>query len=143
MNSKARRRLAEDLANLIPTFHQKFIYEVNFPVPPNHFLTLIRLHSHGTQTITHLSERLLISKQQMSPIIEKLLKSGFVTRKQNPKDRRCVEISLTEKGFAVLQGHHDTMVRNLEKKLASFNEQEMRELDDNLQGFFNLFNKLP
>lgn len=143
MKNSARKQLAEDLASLIPAFHQKFIFQVNFPVPPNHFITLIRLHDYGTQTITELSTRLLISKQQMSPIIEKLLSSGFVVRRQDPKDRRSSKISITEKGYAVLQSHHNQMVRSLDEKLMSLSDAEVWEFEENLRSFFKLFNRIP
>lgn len=143
MDNSEKKQLAEGLASLIPTFHQKFIHQVAFPVPPNHFLTLIRLHDYGTQTITELSTRLLISKQQMSPIIDKLSSSGYLERHQDPNDRRSTRISITSKGYEVLQRHHDNMVANLEKKLLSLNKQETQAFEKILESFLYLFNKLP
>lgn len=143
MNTAYRSKLAENLASIIPAFHQKFIHEIPFPVPPNHFLTLIRLHDYGTQTITELSERLLISKQQMSPIIEKLFNSGYVDRVQDAKDRRSVKISISDLGYKILESHHHHMVALLEKKITHLKDKEVQELSEKLKTFLNLFNKLP
>ena len=136
-------KLSEDLASLIPRFHQKFIHHLHFPIPPNHFFTLVSLYDYGTQTITEISSRLLISKQQMSPIIEKLLKSGYVERQTDPTDKRTAKISITNAGYKLLENHHITMKNLLEKKLTILDDAELQELDKTLISFFHLFNKLP
>jgi DNA-binding MarR family transcriptional regulator len=45
---------------------------------------------------------MMITSGTMTNRIDQLEKAGFVERSHNPDDRRSVIISLTEKGFAVI-----------------------------------------
>ena len=96
MSTVRNKEIAENFSHLLTIFHQKFIQPLSIPLPLNHFGTLICLGNNGTQTIGELSSKLKISKQQMSPIIDKLHKSGYITREQDKTDRRSVNISITK-----------------------------------------------
>lgn len=137
-----RQPLAEALANLVPLIHQKFVRQISFPVPPTHFFTLVRLYDHGAQTITELSKYLQISKQQMSPVIEKLFRSGCVERQQDPGDRRNTQISITETGYQLLEAHHVKLTSLLCAKLDQLTDAEIAEFHWTTKNFHKLFNKL-
>lgn len=143
MKKQQNFKLAEDLASLIPRFHQKFIHHLQFPIPPNHFFTLVCLYDHGTQTITEISNRLLISKQQMSPIVEKLLKSGSVKKEADPADKRSSKISMTKAGYQILENHHNEVRSVLADKIKDLDKTDAEELNHVLNSFFHLFNRLP
>lgn len=144
MSERSQKKLlAENLSSLIPAFHQKFVQQMNFPVPPNHFHTLIRLHHDGALTLTELSARLQISKQQMSPIIEKLLLSGYIVRHQNPADRRSTKISITPKGYALLEEHHEDLKKIFIEKVNHLSASQVNALNKQFTAFMELFSKLP
>lgn len=142
MQDNIRRELAEGLANLLPTFHRKFVHKIAFPIPPNPFLTLVTLNDHGTQTLTELSKRVLMSKQQMSPIVDKLLDAGYVERTQDKTDRRSVKISITPAGFAILAGYHEKTCDILFEDLQVLSASELKKLNHTLTDMVNLINKL-
>lgn len=143
MKRELQLKLAEDLASLIPRFHQKFIHHLQLPVPPNHFFILVCLNDYGTQTITEISNRLHISKQQMSPIIEKLLKAGHVEKKANPADKRSSQISIAATGYQILKDHHDKIEIVLADKIKNLNDEDAKELEHVLTSFFRLFAQIP
>ena len=129
METTDKKAIAESFSHLLALLHQKFIQPVAFPLPPNHFGTLICLGNYGTQTITELSSRLKISKQQMSPIIDRLYKSGYISREKDNQDRRNVNITMTAEGFALLFDHHKKIVQLFEAKLMNLTDQaELAEL---------------
>ncbi len=142
MDKIIRRSLAKGIAESFTVFHQKFVRELPFTVPANHCLTLVILHDHGTQTISELSERLLISKQQMSPIIDKLCKTGLVKREQDPKDRRNSNITILPAGYAILEKHHQTMIDILDRKLESLEDIDIIEFQKALKVCFGIFHKI-
>lgn len=142
MNKELNLKLAEDLASLIPRFHQKFIHHLQLPIPPNHFFILVCLCDHGTQTMTEISSRLLISKQQMSPIIDKLLKSGYVEKRADPADKRSSKISLNQTGYQILENYHEKIKTVLAGKIQNLSDEDAKEFDHVLTSFFRLFNQL-
>ena len=75
----------------------------------NCFMVLVLLYKEGPMTVSKISNRLCLSKQQMTPITYKLLVHGYVIKGASPFDHRFVIISLTAKGEALLQRHIERM----------------------------------
>lgn len=142
MDNITRRSLAKGIAESFTAFHQKFVREVSFTVPANHCLTLCVLNNLGTQTISELSEKLLMSKQQMSPIIDKLCKAGLVKREQDPNDRRNSNITILPAGYAILEKHHQSMIDVLDRKLEHLEDTDIIEFQKALKICFGIFNKI-
>ena len=142
MDKIIRRSLAKGIAESFTVFHQKFVREVPFTIPANHCLTLVILNAHGTQTISELSERLLISKQQMSPIIDKLCKTGLIKREKDPSDRRNSNITILPAGYAIIEKHHENMIDILDRKLEHLGDTDIMEFQKALKVCFGIFHKI-
>jgi DNA-binding MarR family transcriptional regulator len=59
---------------------------------------LTRLHKHGPQTLTELSEHDRVSPASMSQTVNRLTSSGYAVRTRDPDDRRKVLFSTTAEG---------------------------------------------
>jgi DNA-binding MarR family transcriptional regulator len=59
---------------------------------------LTRLHKHGPQTLTELSEHNRVSPASMSQIVNRLTSAGYAVRTRDPGDRRKVLFSATTEG---------------------------------------------
>ena len=59
---------------------------------------LTRLHKHGPQTLTELSEQDRVSPASMSQIVNRLTSAGYAVRTRGPGDRRKVFFSATAEG---------------------------------------------
>lgn len=91
-------------------------------------LTLISEHS-GEITQRELTGELGIHRASVSELLGKLEKKGFITRRQDDRDRRCVRISLTDKGTLSLQENiHAQSEQDLDKMFASLSEAEKNSL---------------
>ena len=60
------------------------------------FRALCSLAVERNQKMTELAEHLCISKQQVTQIVDRMVEMGFLTRVEDPSDRRCVRVDLTE-----------------------------------------------
>ncbi|SDC24655.1 DNA-binding transcriptional regulator, MarR family [Paenibacillus sp. CF095] len=56
------------------------------------------LYSHGPTSAAALAEANAMDRSSVSRLIKQLEKSGYVSKEQDPKDRRGVLLSLTELG---------------------------------------------
>src|SRR5690606_17477331 len=65
------------------------------------YATLSRIPEQGI-SLTELAESSSSDPATLSGVVERLTKSGLVTRKRSTSDRRVVVISLTEQGRAVV-----------------------------------------
>jgi len=59
---------------------------------------LTRLHKHGPQTLTELSEYDRVSPASMSQTVNRLTSAGYAVRTPDPGDRRKVLFSATAQG---------------------------------------------
>lgn len=59
---------------------------------------LTRLHKHGPQTLTELSEHNRVSPASMSQIVNRLTSAGYAVRTRDPDDGRKVRFSATDEG---------------------------------------------
>ena len=59
---------------------------------------LTRLHKHGPQTLTGLSEHDRVSPASMSQTVNRLTSAGYAVRTRAPGDRRKVLFSATAEG---------------------------------------------
>ena len=69
------------------------------------FNVLMTINEVGEEGLSQreLSERLLVHKTNMTGLIDRLEKKGFVERKTRPGDRRCLRIVLGPNGIKVLE----------------------------------------
>ena len=137
-----RKQLSDEFIDFLFTFHKNFFHQMTFPVPANHFMTLVSLSDHGTLTITTLSEQLAISKQQMTPIIDKLSKNGYVERHTDSRDRRCTNVTLTEKGTKLLSVQDSVTKMLFEKRINLLSNTEITSFDQSLKVLAPLFKKM-
>jgi DNA-binding MarR family transcriptional regulator len=63
------------------------------------FLILHFLFQEGASKMTDLARFVRVSTAAMTGIVDRLLKSGYVSREYNLQDRRIVKVKLTAKGI--------------------------------------------
>ncbi|MEM8529862.1 MAG: MarR family transcriptional regulator [Chloroflexota bacterium] len=63
---------------------------------------MLRLLRHGPQTISELSQTMLLSPATLVPAVDALEQAGLVERTKDPRDRRRTPLMLTESGTALL-----------------------------------------
>ncbi len=87
----------------------------------------------GPLPMTELANKMAISKQQLTPLIYKLIESGWVVRRSDENDRRIVLIEITEEGLRTYTELKADIKHKFEEKLSELPENQLDELDDLLQ----------
>lgn len=73
----------------------------------------------GPLTIGFIKERMLDKDSDVSRIVDRLYEKGYLTRKENPDDRRQKSVEITEQGLSLLNSMFecekaaDTLLDNL------------------------------
>ena len=62
------------------------------------FAVLELLYTRGPQKLQQIGSRLLLVSGNVTYVIDKLERNGFLVREQDPKDKRSVYAHLTDKG---------------------------------------------
>ncbi len=113
-------------------FRCLFRYEQEAQLAPGHFRILAYL-IHHQPNLRELAERTMVTSATMSKTVDSLQDHGWITRTQNPDDRRQVIIRLTEKGHALLRSIHQEAVMQVSQKLSTLDEDEVMTLDEGLR----------
>jgi DNA-binding MarR family transcriptional regulator len=78
-------------------------------------------------TIAEVAEYLSITPSAASRAVDRLVHDGFVSRAENPTDRRQKQLLLTASGVALLADHSHTLIDGIERLIGSLPpaEQEL------------------
>jgi MarR family 2-MHQ and catechol resistance regulon transcriptional repressor len=104
----------------------KHLAEVDLTV--SQFGTLEALYHLGPLNQRAIAEKLLKSGGNITMVIDNLEKSGYVTRKKDPQDRRAVLIHLTEKGDEFINDFFPKHLDKIKKEFSVLTDSEKKQL---------------
>ena len=90
------------------------------------WMVLYRLYLEGEQSQTEIARSLSIAKPPLGKVIDLLERDGWLTRKQNPADRRENLVSLTDKIEPLIAPLSET-VTNISRKALHGTTLKQRE----------------
>lgn len=90
-----------------------------------------------------LMDTMMVTSGTMTSRIDQLEKAGLVRREENPQDRRGRNISLTEKGFALIDAAVAAHVRNQARLVAALSADERSDLDARLKSYLERLGDTP
>jgi DNA-binding MarR family transcriptional regulator len=135
IKGRFRNTYHKGLINLIYTAKQvsyKFVQSLkkhNITEQQYNVLRILRgFQAEGPLTIGFIKERMLDKHSDMSRIIDRLYEKGWVTREENPDDRRQKSIKITEKGLALLNEMYHCE-KESDKLLSNLSPEEVAELN--------------
>lgn len=99
-------------------------------------LRILRGQHPQPATINILKDRMLDKMCDASRIVDRLVQKELVTRSINRKDRRSVDIHITEKGLKLLEGVHmeNAMKEGLKNNISDEEAQQLSSLLDKFRG---------
>jgi len=137
-DSKTLDSLVDNLLKAMPVIHKR-IMKIS---PPNvncgihisrvHFGVLAALY-HRQSPVTEIANVFLISKPQMTFIINQMLEAGLITRSTNPRDRRIKDTVLTPKGEDVFRQCDKYIKHHVKNMFSGLTEKELGELSESLR----------
>ena len=75
------------------------------------YIVFLVLWEKDNITVGEICEKLMLDNGTLSPLLKKMEKEGYVTRKRSSKDDRVVLISLTDEGRALQEKAKDVPVK--------------------------------
>lgn len=99
-------------------------------ITPSQFFVLMYLSKKGSSKVSKLAEHLDVKPSAVTLMMDRLEQHGFVVREHDKKDRRVVNIRLTDEGEEKLR-HALQERRDIVRRYLSFlNEEELGALAD-------------
>ncbi len=138
--------IVENLIAMMPIFHRKLINVVDEGMGSGlshyHFAILGMLSKRGNLPVSEFSRRLLISKPQMTAMLDRLVEQGLVDRLADEADRRLVLICLTPAGQRVLERSVNSVRTIIAQKLAHLPNPDIELLATSLKNIVDIGAKL-
>jgi DNA-binding MarR family transcriptional regulator len=130
MNATTLDRTAGNILALLVFYHKQLFKSEHgiTGVQAAQYRLLGLLKKEGTQSMTALGTRLFISKPYMTSLVDALIMEGWVERQPDTKDRRVINIMITEAGNQHLHEAHDLYKSGVKKLLADLDENDLSDL---------------
>lgn len=142
-----RHKAAHTLADLIPILHRKLFrpscLQGKCELTPLQFISLMLIIDGEAFTMTELAEKVQISKQQMTPIMDKLVSLGFVERVQDGADRRIINLVVTLAGEQFLQEHLHRVGDVMQSRMSELADVDVQKLARAVEQLAEVCEKLP
>ena len=112
-----------------------------FNVPHSHIKVLFYLIHHGPTSISKMANELCVSKPNMTPVIDKLVEDGLVTRDYDPNDRRVILIQSTDKALDFLKEGKEYIKEDIREKLSTLDNNDINIISNSLDDLLAIINK--
>ena len=99
------------------------------------------LYQHGEMNMKQLSELLHVSPPSATMTADRLVDLRLISRKDDPRDRRGVQVYLTSKGGAMMDKFVESKKGRWQKIMSSLNERDREGLIKTLRGLLALLQK--
>ena len=146
MIDKELDEIAEGLLRFFPVINILFKRARN-DAPPTpakgqayHILGMLK--AAGPLPISVVGRRLAIAKQNMTTITDRLIEEGLVDRKADARDRRVINIGVTEKGVETLWEGKRNAKEALGRSLSELDEQDIHRLHAAFAVITDVFDKI-
>ena len=138
-------RILEDLLFVLPVFHKRLLRMDLGGVMGN----LTRLHlaimgmlRESSKTVSDLGKESVVSKSQMTHLIDQLVELGIVERNSDQTDRRVINLALTSHGRKLLEDLKQRVRENIRDRLAILSSGELTEMARAMETLRNIGTRL-
>lgn len=146
MSKDNMEELVDKFTCLLPTLEKRLIkvmdIKIEYNLAPIHFRALALLREFKMLSMSELSNKMFISKQQTTTIVDKLIKYNFADREASKEDRRIIYIKVADKGIDFLNKCQEAAAQDLRKSLRDFTEEDILRLINAIDDIYELTEKL-
>ncbi len=104
-------------------------YQVSAP----QLYCLLALNDHGPLPPSHIARHILVKSSTVTGIVDRLEQKGLVQRVRNTRDRRVINIELTEKGRTLAQNAPPPIQRTIMDGLKRLSDERLSEITSGLK----------
>lgn len=147
MEKPTTESVADAMLDVLPLLREKLIRP--YEQETRNSLGLIQtrairiLLQHEPMSMQELAAKVRISKQQLTPIMKKLMERGLVERASDPKDRRVVRIRMSQEGTRFAEEMRARIVQLLGRQIEDLKTEDLQLLDESLRNMLRIVHKLP
>jgi DNA-binding MarR family transcriptional regulator len=122
--------VADDMAQTIPVLYRWILRpDVSGISPYSPMISVLRVvKKQGPISMSSIAQALYYSKQNLTGIVDNLVRDGYVERLPDPSDRRVLNIALTAQGRTFMDERKKKIKSRLVEDLSHLSEEELESL---------------
>lgn len=118
-------------ADALATQWSRFFSPWDITLQQFNVLRVLYVRGEGEGLSCHqIASRLITRVPDITRLLDRLEKRGFVQRRRSTKDRRVVRSRLTAEGEAIVESIHDPSLEEVRAQFSSLSPRELRQLAD-------------
>jgi DNA-binding MarR family transcriptional regulator len=141
-------QIAAHWIQLLPQFYNK-MNKSNATPKKQSDLTHLQFHileelfqEKAGISMTQLANNISISKQQLTPLMNKLEELGYVARVKDNTDKRVMKINLSEEGKTIVSKRWEEFHAVLCERLQNLSEDDLIDLDYSISKLNRILSRL-
>lgn len=103
---------------------------------------LILVRNNNSRPMKYYIEKLKIKKSNFTKLSNELIESGYLEREINPKDRRSIILTITDKGKSIMSRERKDIRNSFYKKIQSLSKEEISNLNNSLETILDIFDSI-
>ena len=103
---------------------------------------MLSLSLSGVLTMSQLAAKINTSNEQATRAVAQLVDKGFIIRMQNPRNRRVINIKLTEEANVFLEKMKNDIIDELVTKFSALTDDEMKTLYESVVNVSTILKKV-
>ena len=146
VNKEMVEQVAKTTFDVLPMLKKRLlrmdVVQAEHNVPMSHVQVLTMLGETGVRTVSEISQRLGISKPNITPLIDRLISEGYVERRRDESDRRVVKVVLLPEGEERFSAIRETIVRQAMRWVATIPDKDFYELERSLNSIVRILSQV-
>ena len=130
--SKNYPQVTSYLYDLMIILHKKIfnplVISKAIHLTPAQFSVLFYLRRRDNSSVTDVAKYLKISKPNMTPILDALIKKGYLKRTRDEKDRRVIRLHLTASGKHFYENLKAANTHIVEDLFSDYSEEDLEQI---------------
>jgi DNA-binding MarR family transcriptional regulator len=138
-----REKLAENMLRFLPLMFKKLMrVHPTFDMPKQQMGLLFHISKENGRPMSYYSEKMMVPKSNLTVISDKLIKDGFIERSFDSNDRRVIILTLTPKGEEYINENFKRIKGEMIERLDSFNDEDIKRLNELIEEMKKIFDRL-
>ncbi|MEI6124122.1 MAG: MarR family transcriptional regulator [Bacteroidota bacterium] len=145
MEERKMLALVDNIISIKPLFFKTLGKPIpmNSNITPGAYYAMLNLFNCESLSMSELGKMLMISKPNVTAIINKLIVKGLVLRASAKPDRRIIMIRLSAKGYKFVETNNKKYLDQVTKKIMFLKDDELELFSVSLQNVKDILLKMP
>lgn len=137
-----KRDVSDFLIDYMQVIHKKIFKGIKPDYTRHQMRLLHNLEMHGEHAMKYFGQKMMISKPNMTTLVDRLVEDDLIERIPDENDRRKINIRLSSNGKEVLKKQKEIFKQGIEDKLSVLTKEDIELLSSSFKNIKEVFDKL-